>query len=238
MAAKEKVNQSNIRPDGGPGPNAGIDVIFYTDPLCCWSWAMEPQWMRLQREFGKALRVSYRMIGLLPSWDKFNDSLSSLSRPVHMGPEWMQAGRIAGLKVADKIWITDPPSSSFPACIAVKSAEDQSPALGALYLKAVREAVIVQGKNIAQTAVLLDIAGRLSLSEPGFDEKVFRECLLGPRGSELFRRDYQDAQYLGIRRSPTLVLKGGGKALLLRGYQSWEILRHSADSLFNSDQQV
>jgi putative protein-disulfide isomerase len=51
---------------------------------------------------------------------------------MHMGPEWMQAGRIAGLMVADKIWITDPPSSSFPACIAVKCAEDQSTALGAL----------------------------------------------------------------------------------------------------------
>jgi putative protein-disulfide isomerase len=234
MVVKEKANRSSSHPpDGAIIDPAGIEVIFYTDPLCCWSWAMEPQWMRLQREYGKSLRVSYRMIGLLPSWDKFNDSLSSLSRPMHMGPEWMQAGRIAGLPVADKIWITDPPSSSFPACIAVKSAEDQSPAFGALYLKAAREAVIVQGMNISHTAVLLDLAGRLARSEAGFDEKVFRECLLGQRGSELFRRDYQDAQYLGIRRSPTLVLKGGGRAIMLRGYQSWDILQHNAESLAN-----
>lgn len=188
---------------------------------------MEAQWARLQREYGGDLQVSYRMIGLLPSWDLFSDSLSSLSRPVHFGPEWMQAGRIAGGKVADKIWITDPPSSSFPACIAVKCAEDQSPAFGALYLKAAREAVIENGKNIANTDVLLEIAGCLAASEPGFDGKVFRECLLGSRGSELFRRDYQEAQYLGIRRSPTLVFKGFGKAIMLRGYQSWEVLHRT-----------
>jgi putative protein-disulfide isomerase len=222
-------NRSHINlPGVAAGADPDIEVICYTDPLCCWSWAMEAQWARLQREYGRGLRVSYRMIGLLPSWDRFNDSLSSISRPVHLGPEWMQAGRIAGVQVADKIWITDPPSSSFPACIAVKSAENQSPAFGALYLKAAREAVIVNGKNIANTNVLLEIAGRLASSEPGFDEKVFRECLLGSRGSELFRHDYQEAQYLGIRRSPTLVFKGCGKAIMLRGYQSWEVLDRTA----------
>jgi putative protein-disulfide isomerase len=192
---------------------------------------MESHWAEFQRQSGGLFRVSYRMIGLLPSWDQFNDSLSSLSRPVHMGPEWMQAGRIAGLPVADRIWVTDPPSSSFPACIAVKSAEDQSAAFGVLYLKAVREALIVRGENITNTDVLLKVAQTLSSTVPGFDDSAFRDCLLGPRGAELFRRDYQQAQYLGIRRSPTLVFRNDKKAIMLRGYQPIETLQNTLAKL-------
>lgn len=192
---------------------------------------MEPQWTRLQCEYKEYLHVSYRMIGLLPSWEQFHDALHSLSRPLHMGPEWMEASRISGQPVADKIWITDPPSSSFPACIAVKCAADQSPDLGAQYLRAVREAVMVDSKNISNTQVLLDVALRLSDLAPDLDLQKFRECLLGLRGSELFRHDYQEAQYLGIRRSPTLVLKGEGKAIILRGYQPWGVLQNTLEGL-------
>ena len=192
---------------------------------------MEPQWSRLQGEYGYCLRISYRMIGLLPCWDKFNDSVNSLSRPIHLGPEWMEAGRISGLSLPDKLWITDPPSSSFPACIAVKCAEDQSPTFGVKYLLATREAMLTGSKNIADTSILLDIGLSLSDSEPAFDQKKFREDLLGRRGRELFRRDYQEAQYLGIRRSPTLILKSGGTAIMLRGYQPWDILVDKVEGL-------
>jgi len=224
MDKKPAASQPNDSP-AETRPLAGI--IYYTDPLCCWSWAMEPQWCRLQNEYGKHLSVSYRMIGLLPSWDRFNDSIHSLSRPSQMGPEWMQAARVAGQPVAHKIWITDPPASSFPACIAVKCADDQSRAFGAGYLRAAREAVMVDGRNIAKTHVLLDIAQRLSSSPPGFDLTRFKASLMGPHGRELFRHDFQEAQYLGIRRSPTLLFRSGNNTVMLQGYQTWEALEQT-----------
>jgi putative protein-disulfide isomerase len=188
---------------------------------------MEPQWCRLQKEHGGQLNISYRMIGLLPSWDRFADSLHSLSRPSQMGPEWMQAARISGLPVADKIWVTDPPSSSFPACIAVKCAQDQSQKFGADYLRATRKAVMVDGKNIAKTDVLLEIVQRLSFTHRHINLAAFKASLLGTRGKELFRHDYQQAQYLGIHRSPTLLFKAGGKTIILQGYQPWNRLEET-----------
>jgi putative protein-disulfide isomerase len=213
-----------------------IDIVYYTDPLCCWSWAMEPHWSRLQSEFGGDMRITYRMIGLIPSWNMFTDTAHSLSRPSHMGPEWMQASRISGLPVADRIWITDPPSSSFPACIAVKSAEAQSQALGAAYLQAAREAVMTNGRNISQTDVLMAIAADLASSHPDFDTKRFKKSLLGPAGKDLFRQDFREAQYLGIRRSPTVLLKAGGKTIMLRGYQPWDVLHNTFTKLQQQDQ--
>lgn len=211
--------------------NPKLDITYYTDPLCCWSWAMQPQWSRLQNEYAGQLQFSYRMIGLLPSWDRFTDSLHSLSRPSQMGPEWMQAARICGLPIADKIWVTNPPSSSFPACIAVKCAEEQSPTLGNEYLRAARETIMVDGRNIAQTDVLLDIAAYLATSHPDFDLKRFKSALLGSAGRQLFRRDVQQAQYLGIRRSPTLICKTSETTVILRGYQPWDSLQQTVEKL-------
>jgi predicted DsbA family dithiol-disulfide isomerase len=214
-------------------PKAGPEcaIVYYTDPLCCWSWAMESQWRRFQKEYGSRLSVSYRMMGLLPSWDRFSDALHSVSRPSQMGPEWMQAARISGLPIADKIWVTDPPSSSFPACIAVKCAGDQSTGLGVAYLLAAREAVMVEGRNIAKTQVLIDIAEEVSSDYPTFSLDKFERSLLGSRGRELFRLDYQQAHYLGINRSPTLVFKAGTKAILLRGYQSLDSLQQTMERM-------
>jgi len=212
MAAKEEIHRE--APDG-------VEVIFYTDPLCCWSWAMDPDWERLRNEYG--LPVVYKMIGLLPAWEFFHDSIHSVRKPVQMGPEWVHAREVSGRPIADRIWIEDPPASSFPACIAVKCAEEQSPAFGAMYLHIAREAVMVHSRNIAETRVLIDLAHSLAQKERNFDPFAFRDLLLGPRGRELFRQDFQQAQYLGIRRTPTLVFKSPGKnSVMLQGYTKYE----------------
>ena len=46
----------NDRP-AGPGPyaEASAEVTYYTDPLCCWSWAFEPVRIRLVQEYGSAI---------------------------------------------------------------------------------------------------------------------------------------------------------------------------------------
>ena len=58
------------------------------------------------------------------------------------------------------------PASSFPACIAVKCAELQSPSIAAQYLQALQEAVMVESKNISKTNVLLEAAAQLAKQEP------------------------------------------------------------------------
>jgi predicted DsbA family dithiol-disulfide isomerase len=70
----------------------------------------------------------------------------------------MHARHFSGVYIDDRIWITDPPASSFPACIAVKSAELQGAACGSQYLALARRAVMVDNKNIARLEVLLELA--------------------------------------------------------------------------------
>ena len=72
-----------------PAPGAPpIEIVYYTDPLCCWSWAFEPHWRRLREEFGGALDWRYRMAAMIADWNSYNDPLNSVNRPVQMGPIW------------------------------------------------------------------------------------------------------------------------------------------------------
>lgn len=203
-----------------------IDITYYTDPLCCWSWAMEPHWSRLQGEFASDLRITYKMAGLLPSWGNFNDTLNDIRRPIHMGPEWMYAGEATGVQINSPIWLKDPPTSSFPSCIAVKSVELQDRSLTGVYLKLLREAIMLRDLNIARTSVLYSLAAELSRLHENFNLFMFREDLLGSRGRDAFRLDWQETQYKGIKRLPTLVFRRPGhKPKMLQGYQTFEALR-------------
>ena len=212
-----------------PGTADGVEVIFYTDPLCCWSWAIRPQWEQLLEELEGSISVTYRMAGLLPSWHHFNDSLNSISRPIHMGPEWMHAKVVSGVQINNQLWITDPPASSFPACIAVKCAGLQSKAAEDRYLYLLQKAVMVDGLNIARTSVLLEVAAAMT---GAFDLSLFQRDLLGERGKEAFRRDMQECKYLNIVRLPTLVFRCAGRpTLLLSGYQSYRSLKKTYGTL-------
>ena len=198
-----------------------VDIIYYTDPLCCWSWAMEPHWERLCGDFGDRLKVTYKMGGLLPSWTMYNDDVNSIRKPVQMGPEWMHARHVSGMAIDDRLWITDPPASSFPACIAVKSAGLQAAHWGTRFLGLARRAVMTERKNIARREVLMELARCLG---PAFDVGLFSEDLDG-RGIAAFRNDWTEVRYLGIKRFPTLVIRYPDQpAKMLCGYQRYEEL--------------
>ena len=43
---------------------AVVQALYYTDPLCPWSWALEPTLRRLQCDLGQELRLTYVMSGM------------------------------------------------------------------------------------------------------------------------------------------------------------------------------
>ncbi len=187
---------------------------------------MAPEWDRLRIECGTAVKVQYKMGGLLPSWKHYQDAAHSITRPAQMGPEWMQAAHLSGVPINSRIWITDPPASSYPACIAVKSAQLQSEAYGEKLLRLLRQAVMLEGRNIARNDVLMDAAWLLHDEYHDFNLFRFRDDLMGVAGKEALKKDLQDAKYLGITRFPTLVVRRNDRStVMLAGYQTYASLR-------------
>jgi len=205
---------------------AVLDIVYYTDPLCCWSWAFEPQWRRLRYEYGSQINWRYCMGGLLADWSKYNDPLNAISRPVQMGPLWFEAKHMSGMPIADRIWMEDPPASSYPACIAVKCAALQSAEAEELYLRKLREAVMLHTKNIARQPVLIAVAEEVAQALPGkLDFEQFKKDIQQGAGNEAFREDLKKTSYHQISRFPTLTIsRNGAKGIMIVGYRPYKIL--------------
>jgi putative protein-disulfide isomerase len=202
-----------------------ISIVYYTDPLCCWSWAFEPQWRRLRYEYAGNIDWQYRLGGLLPDWRHFHDPFFSVSRPQQMGPVWMEARLQSGQPMNDRIWVDDPPSSSYPACIAVKCAQAQSDAAGEKYLRRLREALMLDGKNIARQDILFQLAEELSKEEPDFHLPSFEEAYQNGTGRAAFQQDLEASRFQGISRFPCLTLQYPGKeGLMIVGYRPYPVL--------------
>jgi putative protein-disulfide isomerase len=222
MEVKRKTRRSEKQ---SPSPADLLEIIYYTDPLCCWSWAFEPQWRRLLYEFKGKIKYRYCMGGLLPSWDNYNDSLNSVSRPIQMGPVWMHAKQLSGMPFEQNIWMADPPSSSYPACIAVKCAALQSAHFEDIYLRKLREAVMMSGENISKRNVIINVAERLATVEKQFSVGKFENDLQNDEVMDLFRKDLQEVKYHNISRFPSLVIRNAkNKAILISGYRPYSIL--------------
>lgn len=214
--------------DATPAAEPLVDIEYFTDPLCCWSWAMEPQWRRVRFEFDGRVSWRYRMGGMIPDWNSYQDPINSISRPSQMGPLWFQARELSGMPLADRIWFEDPPDSSYPACAAVKAAQLQSPLAAEAYLRRLREAVMTERRNIARPDVLLAIAEEVQ-DEGGavLDAGRIAHDWTSPQVRDAFREDLRTAGYLGIGRFPTLILRRHGEegGLMLVGYRPYESIR-------------
>ena len=133
------------------------------------------------------------------------------------------------MPINDRIWLNDPPASSYPDCIAVKCAALQSAEAEEVYLRALREAVMVEGKNIAKQEVLLEVAGNLSLAgRHVFDLQRFEKDLLSGAGYQPFRNDLQQTKFHKIGRFPTLTIsRNDGGGVMIVGYRPFPILMNA-----------
>jgi putative protein-disulfide isomerase len=208
------------------GARQQVEVVYYTDPLCCWSWAFEPQWRKLQYEFAGKLNIRYCMAGLIPDWKTFNDPVNNVSRPVQMGPIWMQAAHMSGMPIHSTVWINDPPASSYMACIAVKAAALQSAQASAVYLRAVREAMMLQGINISKASALLKVAELVAAEHPAvLDFNLFKQALADKTAKRAFEQDLAEVRIKNIGRCPALIFRYAKEpALLITGYRSYTAL--------------
>ena len=208
-----------------------IEITVYTDPLCCWSWASEPQLKKLQKELiGRATWI-YRMGGLLSSWNNFHDEVNSVSRPAQMGPVWMHAGQIANMPIQHQLWMKDPPASSYPSCVAVKCAQLQSASFGEALLEILWYSCMTEGNNIAKQQVLFDAALKLELDDSSFNFEQFKTDYSNDKGLEAFRADLDLVRYHNINRFPTLIVKARERAIMISGFRYYPDIIKAMESL-------
>ncbi len=155
-----------------------LHVVIYTDPACPWSWASEPALRRLQTEFAAGLRITYVMGGLA----------RELSRPDETMRHWLDAAADSGMPVDPRLWMDAPPSSSYPACLAVKAAAEQG--LDGPYLRRAREGIAYERRTLDAPGALVDLGRTVA----GLDVERFRRDLASSAIVEAFAADLERAR--------------------------------------------
>jgi protein-disulfide isomerase-like protein with CxxC motif len=185
-------------------------LLYVTDPLCSGCWAFEPAWRRLLYRYGAEFSITYVYGGLLPSWEGFADPGAGISAPRDVATHWDAVSQASGQPIDSRVWLSDPPASSYPASIAAAAVRLVAPEQEGRYLRRLRELVFLEHQNIARPEVL-----RRALEAIDIDSDVWRAMLESGAAERAFAADRLLARSLRVQVFPTVLLDAAGPPRLL-----------------------
>lgn len=203
-----------------------VRVTQVTDPLCTWCWGSEPVLRRLDVELGHVVEFEYVLGGLVEDFDDFVDPANGIEAPADVAPHWEEAARRHGMPVDPDLWTESPPHSTYPASIAVKAAEMQDTDRAHAYLRRIREAAATERRNVAERAVLLELAG-----DVGLDATALTTAIESGAAVEAFESDRQFVRDHGAGAFPTYRVASDDADRWLSGFRSFDDLARAVESL-------
>lgn len=158
-----------------------VSVCYLTDPACPWSWSIEPAVRRLMVEFGDGLSWTFVMAGLArdfaapPSGEGWGPLVGT----------WLDASDSSEMPVDPRLWLEGPLSSSYPACMAVKAAQQQAIDGGYKYLRALREGILCFRRKLDHGEALVQEARGVSLDAARFRVDLGSHATVEAFGADL-----------------------------------------------------
>lgn len=200
-----------------PG-NKPVTILYFTDPICSSCWGIEPQLRKLKLEYGQEVNIVYHMGGLLPDWS-YNSG--GISKPSDVAPHWDEVSVYYNMPIDGDIWLEDPLHSSYPPSIAFKAAQMQDPYKAIAFLRALREMLFLQKKNITKWEYVEQAA-----QKTGLDTAQLRVDYEG-KANDLFHEDLKLARQLGVRGFPTLFITDGkGNTEQVYGFKPYSVFEN------------
>jgi protein-disulfide isomerase-like protein with CxxC motif len=222
-----------------------VEAYFLTDPLCPWSWAMDPMLAALRSR--EDLEVRSVLTGWLPS-------LAGRGVAV-VQKEWLDAAAKTQARIDAQYWERVAPATGLIGDAAVKAAALQGVEKGEAYLTALRRAIFERGVDVADAEALTSVAEQCGLRVATFraDLGVGRYApndvvaALDPalplaesvswfarrkmlRSWEALAEDIRNAERQKLA-SPAFHLLRGKKEAVLRGYVTEDQIAHATKSL-------
>jgi putative protein-disulfide isomerase len=184
--------------------HVSVEVRYYSDPACTWSWAAEPMLRRLMFEFDGELNFVWAMGGLARH---FGSAYRDSEAAIGSGPDcfadlmshWLNVAGRTGMPCDPRLWTEAPISSTFPACVAVEAAAEQGWEAASRYLRRVREGLLCFRRPLDQRRALIAEAG-----PAGLDVASFEAALDSGRAEAAF-----EAHMAEVREVPPEAIEAG-----------------------------
>jgi hypothetical protein len=132
-------------------------------------------------EFGEDLEWTFVMGGLAREYGPADHD--------SMVRHWLEASDETGMPTDPLAWFEAPLTSTYPACRAVKAAQEQGRDAAYRYLRALREGIVCRRRKLDTAAALVDEARRV-----GLDVERFRRDLAADATAEAFEADLEESR--------------------------------------------
>jgi len=203
-----------------------LRITYFTDPICIWSWAFEPHWIRLIESIGSQVTFRFRMGGLIYPEEHntrnpytSQDAISGLCADVE---------EKTGVELSDKVWKIHDVQSTYPACISFHSAVEEGLEKQILFLRRIRQAYLLFGNYFMIESDFYRILEEIDLDKESFHYYwqsgiAYKEFMVSLAGNNIY----------GIHSFPSLMADEPGKTpLFVHGYHHFHRLKLMISNAF------
>jgi predicted DsbA family dithiol-disulfide isomerase len=209
---------------------AKVLIKYFTDPMCSWSYANEPNVNRILADYGDEVELRYKMWPLIDDLEEFHDEINDIHSAEEIGWHWKDVCDRTGVYINHLLWFEDPPRTSWPACEAFKCAEAQGWVIGRRFLLKERNTYLTRRMNLARTENIMQLAKEAS-AEFGLDYARFLADFDSGRMREMVEKDEEEAEMWEVEVVPTLVFND---EVVVRGPTPYEKYREVVEALLSS----
>ena len=195
------------------------EIIYIADPMCSWCWGFAPVVDQIVAEFGDAASFRIIMGGLRPGprAQKMDNDLRAYisSHWRHVQKATGQAFNFEFFNRSEFLYDTEPPAR------AVVTVRQFAPENELTFFTSLQRAFYADNVDITDENNYHSL-----LQECGVDPADFYDSWTSELAKRVTAEDFTEAQRLGIRGFPSIVLmKKAQSNLLTRGYQPYENLQ-------------
>ena len=205
-------------------------IDYYTDTLCVWAWIAQRRVDELNKHFGDAIAWRYHSVNI------FGDTAAKIER------QWSDRGLYEGFgkhvldsasayedaPVNPAIWAQIRPTTSANAHLFLKAVElSHSPKESIALALSLRTAFFVEAEDIGSYEILMKVS-----TSTGLDETKISQAIKDGSALAALMSDYQRANELAIKGSPSYVMDGGRQTLY--GNVGYRVLQVNIEELLNN----
>ena len=204
-------------------------IDHFTDPLCFWCWAMEPDIRKVRVLLGDQLECRIVM-GVLSSdvheiigYDE-DAELRFAFYQAMLSDYLTNAAKAVGMPLATDSMLSRGPEDlvSLPLSLAYCAMKMIDEGIAEAYLRRMRECVFAEGRSIASIDAQVELAGEFPI-----DVEQFRSNLASEEAGAILQQGIDECARYNVHAFPTLIMRYGGQRVALQGYHAYDELRQA-----------